>query len=397
MPSVDNLPGVPEFLRAFRGELSARDGYADTHTGANYDIWGGVAAVLFSREVRRTRDIFRANYFDYARGADLNEIIAERFRDSRRSDGPGSGTAIITRSSAASGAGTIWQGTRVEAAIPNGAIRTYLVTSNVSVGATDTAIWVPVTSVDVGTTATVDAAPSGGMMLRFADPLWDNSWSIQRLICAPGDVGESEEEAKARIRQHRLDSRVGYPKYIVQACKDAGASNVVLFGSDFLDTPPSSSPIIGSLSSGYGDVGLNRVFVGDTGYASNHSLLVKCRRAIASSAVLGTATHVWGMTPVSFTCSVTAQLWDDPGNFDQDGVKAEIANAIANYFSSSANAYYFRYVAIQGAVMRSVRAVQTLSFTSGPAEPNLLTFLNTAALSHYTAVTGDIRITLTGP
>ena len=397
MPSVDNTPTVPELMRAFHGELSARDPDADTHTGSGLDIWGGVAAVLLTRESHRIRDIFRANYFDHARGADLNEILSERFHNGRIVNGPGTGTAQIYRSSLTAGAGTIWQGTRLEVAITNGTTSTYLVSEDTPVSASVNAIWVPITSVATGTDAAINTVPSASTFLRFADPLWDNSWVVQNLQCEPGTVGETQDEAKARIRQLRLDSRVGYPKRIVQACKDAGATNVVLFGSDYLDTPPGQNPVIGSLSGGYGDVGLNRIFVGDAGFATTHSLLVKCRRAVASSAVLGTAVQVWGMVPTSFSCSITAQLWDDPGAFDQDSVKEEIANAVVDYFRSGANAFYFRYVTLQGAIMRSVRSIQTLSFSGGPTEPDLFTFLNTASLPRYLSEPGDVTITLTGP
>lgn len=397
MPSVDDVPGIPEFMRAFRGELAARDDLADTHTGSSYDIWGGIAAVLLSREVRRDRDIFRANYFDQARGEDLNEIITERFRDSRIVDSVGEGTSLLVRPATGAGAGTVLQGTRIEAAIPNGAIRTYLVSADTAVGAAVKEAWVPVTSVDTGATAAIDATPSGTAILRVQDPLWDNTWTVQRLMCQPGTTGETEEEAKARIRQLRLDVRTGYPKRIVQACKDAGATNVVLFGSDYLDTPPGSSVSIGALVSGHGDVGLNRIFVGDSGYTASHSLLVKCRYAMASAAVLGTSAQVWGMQPVSFTCSIAAQLWDDPGNFDQDSIKEEIANAVIDYFRSGSNAFYFRYITLQGAIMRAVKSVQSLTFSSGPSEPNLFTFLNTATLSRYLAASGDLTISLTGP
>lgn len=397
MPSVDNTPGVPELMKAFRGELAARDELADAHTGSGYDIWGGVAAVLLTRESQRIRDIFRANYFDQARGPELDEILTERFHDGRIVDGPGSGVAILSRSSLSAGAGTLWQGTRIEAAIPNGATRTYLIAANTTVAATVAAVHVPVVSVETGTDAAIDAAPSSPVLLRIADPLW-TSWTVQRLQCDAGTVGESEEQAKARIRQQRADARIGYPKLIVRACKDAGATNVVLFGSDYLDTaPPGPAPTIGSLVSGYGDVGLNRIFVGDAGYVANHSLLVACRRAIASSAVLGTSVQVWGMTPVAFSCSITAQLWDDPGMFDQDSVREEIRNAVVDYFQTRSNAFYFRYVTLQGAIMRSVRSVQALTFSGGPSEPNLFTFLNTAALSRYVSAPGDLTVTLTGP
>jgi hypothetical protein len=401
MPSDLPVPSIADLLEAGRAALLPRDETADVHSGAIYDLWNGVGAILFHRTATRDRDVFRAVYFDSAEGDELDAILEDRRGAARIAARAGTGEAYLARSNTAAGEGRFYEGTRISV-LPAGAgaPRIYRVSADKSVAASDTTALVQVTSEIEGTVVSIDTNVTPYRLLKLEDQVWDSSWRVTYVRCGEGKDRENDPTARARVRQSRLDARPGYVRSITDACVRAGAGQVALFASDFLGTNKNTGiETVGTLDAdGYGDVGLNWCFVGDDGFTANDALITRCRLAMDGAAVCGTNLQVAGMANTRVAVNATVRLWKDRGAFDASALERESVNAVLNYFSTRQNAFYFRGTAIQGAIMRALQGkVQSVTPTSAPGEPVLKSLFNTIPLPRYFVDEGSIRVTLAGP
>ncbi len=377
MPSQLAIPSIADHLRAGKNAIVAsRDLFADTRSGAVYDFLMGTAALAWSREALADRDKFRAIYFTTAEGDDLTDFVLKRYGITRILDTYGPGTATFIRPSAAAGAGTIYAGTQIQVSSPNGGATVYQVASNTVVSASATTVLVPIQATTYGSGVAVS-----GMNGQVIDPLWDNTFSVLGLYCQNGTTYEPAPAFRARVTQTLLDQRPGYPALITQTLQNVGASQVLLFPSNYQST----------------DHGVNCAYVADQGFSTSQSLLIACRYAVESCRVLGADLQVLPMQSSTISVALTVSLWDDPSKFDQAALTATIASAVVQYFTNLQNAFAYKLNGIAGAAMRVSQAIQTVTVTNPVADATFSSANWPAILTRYIASLGTISVTLTGP
>lgn len=383
MSSDLELPTIVELLDVFGAEVRAsRFAIADVRRGALYDVAAGMGALLWARMAGRDRDLFRVCYFDGASGADLEARIAAFGGPDRVESTRGAGHAILRRATTAAGAGIVLQGSRLSVSgIGTLLPRVYLVTADTSVAAGDLAVPVEVMAEQYGSGVEIDTSALAIPKLDLLDAQWDTTWTVERIVCADGTDRESDSDYLARYRRDKIDRRKGYATAITDACKAAGAGQVALFESDHI------SP----------DTGINRCFVGDSGFESTEDLLRRCRLAVDSARVCGCDLTVFGMTRTLCTFDLTLHMWDDPGRYNRDAISIEAANAVMRYFDGSANPYVYRFDGIRGELARSVPDLQSVTVNSGPADTTVSSILASAVLERLYTHAGAITIRLEGP
>lgn len=384
MPVSSEAPTTQDYLAAFSGAVSARRVTADVHRGSRYDVLGGVSAVLFQRITTRDVDQFRATYFDTAQDTELDDLEAKRYSDvpPRELAAKGQGFLQASRLSAAAGAGTFLPGTRVTV-IYGGAtpIRTFEIATPQAVGAASLqAPLVPIQTAEPGAGNPLDVRSSDVQQIRFEDPLWDNTWRVDHLVCASGTDREKDADYRVRTKVARTDSRLGYPTRIIAAMKEAGAQRIALFASDYL---------------GEGlDRGLNRIYVGDTGYASSTALLRACRLATYSVCVLGTSVQVLPMAQQTLNLAADVELWDKADHISRDMLSADIASAISNYLASRQNPFVWAIDSMEGVALKAARQqAQAITITASASEPDLSTLFDTFPLVAWFTDLSKITVT----
>jgi hypothetical protein len=408
MPSQLPVPTVEALRKAFAvGVQGDRSENADLRTGSIYDLFGGIGALIFRRLALRDRDIFRAAYFDFAEGDSLGRIVERRFSTDLFAAAPGTGHVHLARPTAAGGAGTFWRGTRITV-LPEtaGDPLTYVVRADTPVGL-DTTVTVDIESADSGAGGAIDTLGTSARLVRIEDELWDTSWQVVQLVCGQGSAREKDHDCRARIKKGRADTRVGYAKAITDACVAAGAADVALFASDFLATNPGTQiETVGEIDEdGYGDTGLNRVFVADASGTTPLALLQACRLAVDRASINGMAIQVFGMAPVLVTLSAELRLWGAPARFSVQPKMADCRSAIINHFATRQNPFYFRLDAIRGAILQAVRDVQTITLTSSytlpddtpGTEPTLPSVLASVPISRFYVTANSVTVSITGP
>lgn len=384
MPSALPLPTTRDFERAFHAAVGAERKLEDAHDGSLYDRWAGVGALCMRRLVERDQGEARAIFFDGATDDRLDSYIEQHFDLERTQNAPGVGTAQLSRASATAGPGTFLKGTRVQVGRGGGVAPSYWsLSADVPAGTTDLTATVPIVASVDGPAGQVSLAAGDVPQLSLADPLWDNTWQVTRIDCAPGTLRQEDPAVRATIRQQRIDGRPGYETAIINAMRAAGASVVALYQSDFLGD---------SL-----DVGLNRIYVGDTGYESPIDLLRRCRLAVFKVGVAGTSIQVLPMTNNLLTVSASVRLWNSPERLNQVQAQADAVDAITEYFARRDNAFLWSELAIRAAVMKAVKNVHSVTLDVSSPEPTLLTLFDTVPLQRYRVAGSSVSATVLGP
>jgi hypothetical protein len=382
MPATEDLPTVETLRTAFHTEVRGVKRYRDDHLGARLDHWAGVGAMTLARVSAWERDNFRRIFFDSATGEPLDAIVEDRYQRVRQELTRATGSAILTRPSAAAGAGTVWKGTRI--GVSRGGtdpLRRYRVTDNVSCLASLTRLEVPLEAEQAGTGQDVTDDQS---VQTLMDPLWDATWTVDEVRATGGLDREGPEELRGRVRDEMWAARLGYPEAIEQACRDAGAGQVVLFQSDWLGTA--------------WDFGLNRVYVGDAGFTASAALLRDCRLAVADVGIEGMGLQVLPMAETLITIDLTITLWQEPDRIDQGQAKRLAADATLEYFRTRENPFVWRTAGIRAAVQNAVRGTQTVAVAASVAEPTLATLFQSEPLPRYAlASSGSVQVALEGP
>jgi hypothetical protein len=353
VPASNPLPTLRDLLGASAaGVVGTREPRADVRRGAVYDHFAGAGAILFTREAARDRDLFRAVYLDTAEGDDLTRLVNARFGIDRVVSSYGTGTALLTRATAAAGAGTVWTGTRIlvfaSAASPGA--RSYAVSSDVAIGATTTAATVPIRSADAGLGSAVNL--SGPAVARIDDPLWDPSLSVAAIRCVDGTSLESAPDLRARARAARLAARKGYAQAVSDACVAQGAVHVALFDSNYTAN----------------DVGLSHCYVADAGFTTPARLVRACTAALEGYRACGADLQVLGMQQSSVDVSATVTLRDDPGRLPSSDVA--LREALAASFATTRFDYDLGELA--GVLSGASADVQDVAFDQPAAGASIL-------------------------
>ncbi len=388
MPSVYAEPTIAELLQAFEDGIRAqRDRYVDAREGSIYQHFGGVAAILWSRNARRDTDLWRAIYLDSAESTNLTALLNDRYDFERVEDSYGTGTARLTRSSVAAGAGTIWKGTRIVLFGPQTEPKRYVVTANKDVGSTETSAVVSIRAEQVGPGTQILIENSAGGGMRVDDPLWDTTWLVTRVQCDDGTSFEQASAARARFRELRRASRAGFVEAIVQACKDAGAVNALLFPSDYVG--PND------------DHGLNMAYVGDASFVGSDALVRAITVRLEDYRVLGDQLQVRPLGVAALPISARVYLWDSPARVSLDDVTKRTTGAILGYFDGASGFSYNRD-ALAGAILRASPEVQYVEFDLPSSDADVVSTVDgilnfPATLNRYRVTANDITLSILPP
>jgi hypothetical protein len=386
MPTTIAEPTLDELVRAFHDGVRATcDRYADGHEGAVYDHFAGVGAIHWSRQARRDTDLWRAIYFATADGGDLTDLLADRYGFVRVADTYGVGTATISRATAAAAGGTIWQGTRLVVYGPLLEAKRYIVTANTVVSATALTASLPLRAERPGKGTAISV---GANAARIDEPLWDTTWTVNRLACEDGTEFEPAAAARARFRDVRLASRVGFIEALVSACKEVGVENAVLFPSDY-----------GGDSE---DQGLNMAYVGDSGYSGSDALVRAVQVRLEQTRVLGDNLQVRPLTRGDLIVRADVNLWDLPARVNTTALRTVLVGAILGYFDGATSGFSYDRDALAGAMMKATSAVQFVSFALPSADAGVLSTTNgrlnfPGSLSRYRVRDADITLTFLPP
>lgn len=386
MPSAFAEPTVAELVEAFGDGIRAqRDRYVDAREGAIYQHWGGVAAILWSRNAQRDTDLWRAIYIDSAEGRDLTNLLESRYGFERTEDDYGVGKASLRRSSVVAGGGTIWRGTRICVFGPTVTPKFYVVQQDAPVLSTATTATVLVRAATTGPGTAINV---GAGAARVEDPLWDTTWNVESLTCGDGTAFESAPAARARFRDARRAARPGFPEAIVQACKDNGAANAVIFPSNYAGDDE--------------DNGLNMAYVGDAGFTGTDRLVRKVAIALESWRVLGDQLQVRPLTRSNVVFKASVHLWDSPTRVNQDDVRKRIAKSVFTYFDSQTTGFGYDLDALAGVMMKASPEVQIAAVDTPFANADVVSMVGgrlnfPSTLPRYFLSPNDITIELLPP
>jgi len=375
VPSTADLPSVEALRRAFLAEAalsaSARGEVADTHPGSLYDHCAGAGAILMQRVAARDRDEFRALYYPSA-GARGLDLLAEFVERPRKTGTRGTGTVVVSRS--AGTAGWFREGTRIAAGRAFAGPEFYAIDTDTWAAASDTRLALPVRRVATGGVAQRFNAGDPGV-LRWEDPIWDASWAIEQLSCAAGVAREEDAELREALRTERRNGRLGYARAISDACRDAGATFVALFDSDYLGEAD--------------DFGLTRAYVADSGDVASEDLLRACRLAVASAAIGGIALQVLPseLTHLDVDLQVTLS-----GRFNATThLRADVVGSVVDYFS---NVVLWTKNGIEGAVFRALPGlVRSVTVVAPATEPERTL---PSVLSRYVVTEHAVHVSFVG-
>lgn len=389
MSAAGAPPTIATYLKASRDAIAGADETLDAREGSAYDLAHGGAAIIWSRQAQRDRDLFRQVYPDTSSGENLERIGQWYYATTPTPASFGPGEAIFDRTSEFSGefseefgggAGTIWAGTRIRVLAPggDGPSRSYAVAADTPVSVSDGAVPVPIRATVSGVGSAIEVTNPERLILD--DSVFDASFRVTHLACDDGTDSEERGLFLARARQARLDARKGYAARIVKACSDAGAAYVVAL--------PSST---------FGDAldfGLNYVYVADAGFATTAQIVTGCVLALESVRVTGCDLQVLGMTNTPVTLSATVRLWKDVGKVNVVGLRTLLTKVIADEFAGRTRFWLFRHDALAGAMQRASNDVESAVVTTTPDEPAVAF---PSVLPKYTLNVNTIALTFVGP
>jgi len=362
-------PTILEMLNAatiaIRGSAEKN---ADFVRGSDYESLSGPCAVIWSREAQRDTDLFNAVNFHTAEGSDLTELALKRYGKQRILDSRGTGTVTLERPDGTffdellgqwiNGTieETIWKGTRI--LIVGSSPKIYRTTEDVFAGQTDLVVVIPIEAEDIGPGSEVNISDPAGTRVRVHDQLEDVGWKVTALTCADGTLFEQADAFRTRIRKERLAERVGQTQAIIDACEEAGASNVALFRSDY------AGPQY--------DYGLNVVYVGDSGYNGTPELVEACILALQSVRIAGVHLQVLPMAPASIDVTADIYLIDTPGLFDLDRLREVHEAGIRQYMNGESGRFSYARSGILGAIILRTPEVQRVNIISPATDASVV-------------------------
>lgn len=386
MPTAIEEPTLAELLTAFHdGVRATRDRYADGHEGGVYDHFAGVGAIHWTREARRDTDLWRAIYFATSDGADLTRLLADRYDFDRVTDTCGTGTAMLSRSTLNAADGTVWRGTRLSVFGALVESKRYIVTKDTPVEATSLTASVPVRAEQSGPGTAISV---GAGQARVDDPLWDTTWNVTSLTCGDGTVFEPAATTRARFRDLRLASRVGFVEALILACQEAGAVNAVLFPSDYGGDDE--------------DQGLNMAYVGDASFSGTDALVRAVQIRLERTRVLGDSLQVRPLVQSARPIQADVNLWDSPARVNTTALRTVLVGALLGYFDGATSGFSYDRDAMAGAMMKASPAVQFVEFSQPSSDAGVLSTaggrLNfPASLSRYRVRDQDISLRFLPP
>ncbi len=378
MPAVTKVPTIEDFRAAARkGMRGWRDPNLSVRSGGGYDFTQGPAAVIWSREAQRDRDLFLQVYTESSTNADRDRIVEAYYHVERVPAAYGAGTCEFARPGAAAGAGRIYAGTRVAVLKAGYPPAVYAVAADTDVTSTALSLPVPMRATRYGTGV---ASTASGPALRLDDIIFDATLRPAALVVGDGTDREEDDAYLARARADLKAERVGHITKIVKTCKAAGAWNVVcLHSGTFGDSQ---------------DFGLNHIYVSDANYVTDPAVQQACFLALDAVRVAGCDVQVLPMTSATVAVALTVAMNDSPGAFDLTALAADIRVAVVDEFAGRSDTWTWRTEGIRGAASKASPDIQSVGVVTNPAEPAAAF---TATLTRYRLFANDIGVTFTGP
>lgn len=374
MPSSRSLPTIGEVLDAARKRMAGDEENANVRTGAMHDRGVGGAAILWTREAARDRDMFRAIHFDSATGDGLTNL-AIRYGVPRVLDTYGVGTAVMRRASVAAGAGTIWAGTQIGLTSPSGGQSVYVVASDTPVGATVDRLPVPIQATVKGAAGAIELTTGASLL----DATFDAALFVESIQCDSGLDLEQPDAYRARARTELRARRVGYTPRMLDALRAAGATKAILLPADY--------------SGVASDAGISVCYVGDDGFNGSSSLVIACKLALESVRVLGCDLLVLPMSAGLATVAANLTLWDSAYLARKTEIDARARAAVARYFADPTNGFAYKRDAIAGAVTSECPEVMEASITSPGVDATLSASAWPATLTIYRVLSSSVQLT----
>lgn len=382
---TSNRPTIDDFLRTYGDAIRGiKDARADFVEGSLYEQIGGVAAIVWSRLVQRDENLFSDTQTNSATGDALTQRVLKVFGVDRLLDAPGSGTIVVTRPSTGTG-DTFWTGTRIEVVDRNGLseLSEYEISSDVPVVGSTTRVTLPIRAIANGPAVSVRVADA--VYPRFADAIWDSTWTIEALDCDAGTAFEPAPVVRARARTSRLALRKGLPRAIIDACKSVGADQVVIFPSNFGGDEM--------------DGGLNWVYVGDSSFNASVELIRNCKLALESARSLGDNLQVGPMVNTNLIVKADVFLNESPAKVNQvllvDRLRKYVVAALKQDYTYSLDTF-------RGALYQASPLVQDVTFSIPSTDGTLLATRNgvlnfPASLTRYQLLPDNVTLTLRSP
>lgn len=202
------MPSLPTFSQLYelaKAEIQLRrPDLVDFNEGSVLDALAGAGAVLADEAIRGAVELFAAQFFDTASGAELDALAQDRLNLLRKTATASIGQVAWTRGTA--GAYVILAGTRFRATVGTETI-TVQSTAAVSVLATDTTVLIPVQATTTGRATNAAAAT----VTEVVDVvLADSTATVTNPEpLAGGTDAETDEAFRARIRAYYQTLRRG--------------------------------------------------------------------------------------------------------------------------------------------------------------------------------------------
>jgi hypothetical protein len=203
-----DLPTRLDFYALARDYLTSRNTKIDPAQvdieGSNVNIFAGVSSVLADKVTRQLAYRTAALFLDGAEEEDLDRWAWDRYQQLRKGASAAIGTATISRTSVAAGAGSVPSGTVV--ATDTGV--EYVTTTTATFGASTTSVNARVRAVQAGKATQVGAMAI--KRFRAAGDLFDPTLTItNQAATAGGEDRESDPVFKDRLRKFWKSARRG--------------------------------------------------------------------------------------------------------------------------------------------------------------------------------------------
>lgn len=162
--------------------------------GSDLNLLVGSTSLMTEEVVSRLAKCLKGLFIETAVGSQLDRLAFDRFGLTRKSASPASVTLNFTRPTpGASTPGTYPAGSRIKT--PDGTL--FALNTDLVVGGFDTNLFVDATATEAG----IDTNVAANTLILFADPIFDDTFSVTNAAAAAGGTeGESDVEFRARIR-----------------------------------------------------------------------------------------------------------------------------------------------------------------------------------------------------
>lgn len=359
---------IQDFIRVYNNAIrGVREKNADTRRGSELETLGGFTAVMWSRETQRDDDLFRDTRFADASGDELTQLVKLRYGIDRILDTKGTGVVTVSRSSGSPG--TFWKGTRIRVFAGTGSVFYEI--------AADTAVTGNIANVPIEASATGLGFKADTQDAEFYDPLWDNTWRVVHLTCSDGTVFETADQFRARVKDTLFKAQPGKRTSMIEACKSAGATEVILFESD------------------YGGNNEDRGF--NVCYVDNKINDVKL--ALEKVRVAGDNIQVLPLVHSTLAVEVNVYLNDSPILFDIQRMYRLVRDGIVQ---SVKNTFQYNRGNIAGNIYRAVPNTQEVEFVTPSSDVSVLSVVGGLlnfpdTLTRYTVNPTDVIVNFKSP